>query len=395
MPSTNKRLRICIAVSKDEARLGPSESFLRAHINRIPGERFPLIGIPGARRQGVDNGPFLLSQSLGARAFRRGLREAFGVTIAGQDTHSVVRFLRRQHIDVVLAEYGPTGLGIQRACAEANVPLVTHFHGWDAYVLATDPAQAAHYRALFSQSQAIIAVSRHMGEHVKSLGAPPERVIWNPCGADPEKAVPASPADAPPTFITIGRAAPKKATIVTLLAFAQVHRNLPDARLEIVGAQLDAPTYQTLRALKIENHVAFLGAMSHEEVLERLSRARCYVHPSVTAPDGDMEGTPVSVLEAMAAGLPVVSTRHGGILDVLDGKGGGILVDEYDVTGTSDAMLMYGRQADRAAAAGLAGRGEVQRRWSIDRSISRLAQVVSAAAMRDHSTLLRLAGDSY
>ena len=391
MPGTNSPLRICIAVNKEEGRLGPSESFLRAHIDRIPGEKYPLIGIPGARRQGVDEGRFLLSQSLASRAFRRGVREAFGVTIAGQDTRSVVRFLRRQHIDVVLADYGPTGLGIQRACAEVNVPLVTHFHGWDAYVLATDPANAADYRALFSQSEAIVAVSRHMQQHLRTLGAPADRVIWNPCGADPEKAVPASPADAPPTFITIGRAAPKKATIVTLLAFAQVQRNLPDARLEIVGADLDAPMYQTLRALKIENHVAFLGAMSHEQVLERLSRARCYVHPSVTAPDGDMEGTPVSVLEAMAAGLPVVSTRHGGILDVLGGTGGGVLVDEYDVGATADAMLMYGREGAKATAAGLAGRSEVQRRWSMNQSVSRLSQVLGAAAAKDAPILSELA----
>jgi colanic acid/amylovoran biosynthesis glycosyltransferase len=207
----------------------------------------------------------------------------------------------------------------------------------------------------------------------------------------PTKAIPARPADAPPIFVTIGRTAPKKATIVTLLAFAQVQRNLPDARLEIVGADLDAPTYQTLRALKIENHVAFLGAMSHGKVLETLSRARCYVHPSVTAPDGDMEGTPVSVLEAMAAGLPVVSTRHGGILDVLDGTGGGVLVDEYDVTATADAMLMYGRDAKKAGTDGAAARRALASRWSMDQSISRLAQLVGAAASRDVSTIARFA----
>ena len=388
-------LRICIAINKDGATLRPSESFLRAHIERLPGQKYPLIGIPGARRLGVNEGRFLLSQQLIWRALRRGIRAVRGFTTLDQDTPSVVRLLRRERIDVVLAEYGPTAVSIQRACAEANVPLVTHFHGWDAYVLATDPARAADYRALFSQSEAIVAVSRHMREHLKSLGAPPDRVIWNPCGADPNRAIPARPAAAPPIFVAIGRAAPKKALIVTLLAFAQVHRNLPDARLEIVGAQLDAPTYQTLRALKIEEQVALLGTMAHDKVLERLSMARCYVHPSVTAPDGDMEGTPVSILEAMAAGLPVVSTRHGGIVDVLNGKAGGLLVDEYDVDATADAMLTYARDPDRAARDGAVARRELEIRWSMARSVSRLAQIVEASAAKDSATISRQAREEF
>ena len=388
-------LRICIAVNKHGATLRPSESFLRAHIERLPGQIYPLIGMPGARRLGVNGDRFLLPQHLIWRGLRRGIRAVRRFTTQEQDTPSVVRLLRRERIDVVLAEYGPTALSVQRACVEANVPLVTHFHGWDAYVLATDPAQATDYRALFAQSAAIVAVSRHMQAHLRRLGAPPDRVIWNPCGADPETGILARPADAPPTFVAIGRAAPKKALIVTLLAFAQVHRNVPDARLEILGAQLDAPTYQTLRALKIEQQVALLGTMAHDKVLERLSMARCYVHPSVTAPDGDMEGTPVSVLEAMAAGLPVVATRHGGIIDVLDGRRGGLLVDEYDVDATADAMLTYARDPDKAASDGRAARKELESRWSMVRSVSRLAQIVEASAARDSTTISRQAQEEY
>ena len=380
-------LRTCITINNHNGHLGPSETFLRAHIERLPGQIYPLIGVPCARLQGVGAGPFLLSQSFFARAVRRGLRTVWGTTVAEQDTRSVARFLRANRIDVMLAEYGRTALSVQRACAEADVPLVSHFHGWDAYVLATDPASAAPYRELFAQSEAIIAVSRHMQEHLISLGAPADRVIWNPCGADPEAAIPACPAEAQPIFLSIGRSTPKKATIVTLLAFAQVLSSLPDARLEILGAKLDAPTYQTLRALKIQNNVVFLGAMSHDQVLERLSRARCYVHPSVTAPNGDMEGTPVSVLEAMAAGLPVVSTRHGGILDVLGGNEGGIMVDEYDVGATADAMLTYGRDPARAASAGAIARRELQRRWSMARSISQLANILEASAARDKAKI--------
>src|SRR5690606_34822913 len=129
---------------------------------------------------------------------------------------------REQEVAVVLAEYGPTAVAILPACETAGVPLVTHFHGWDAYVLAGAPAQAASYKEVYEKSEAIIAVSRHMKAHLVSLGAAPDKIVWNPCGTDIGD-IPAQPDKAPPTFLTVGRPAPKKAVVVSLLAFAKVH----------------------------------------------------------------------------------------------------------------------------------------------------------------------------
>lgn len=387
-----ERTTLCIAINKSGSTLKSSESFLRAHIERLPFKTLALIGNPGIRRQHGDDGSYIQSRFAAARALRWGLDRSGLRSLASQDCAALARYLRANAVDVVMAEYGPSAIDVADACRQISMPLVTHFHGWDAYVLASQPEARSRYQALFEQSAAIIAVSRHMRRHLLNLGAPADRTVWNPCGAEPDP-TPGDPASAPPVFLSVGRPAPKKAVVVVLLAFAQVLKVAPSARLDLIGGHADQVATQLTRALGIQHAVTFHGPKPHAEVLQMMRSARCYVHPSVTAPDGDMEGTPVSVLEAMAAGLPVVSTRHGGVLDVLDGTGAGVLVDEFDVDATAAAMIEYARDPVRARTDGLGGRRQLEERWSMDRSLARLANVIDAARKRDRTTLAALAQD--
>jgi glycosyltransferase involved in cell wall biosynthesis len=104
-----------------------------------------------------------------------------------------------------------------------------------------------------------------------------------------------------------------------------------------------------------------------------------------------MEGTPVAVLEGMAAGLPIVSTRHGGIIDVLSNTTAGILLEEYDVRGTAAAMLEYAHDATRARRDGLEGRRLLQASWSMERSLAALSRVIDLASSGDHAGLAAMA----
>ena len=381
---------LCVVVNKPQSALAPSETFLRAHMTRLPFPTLSLVGGPGARRTDLGSGSFLQSRLLIARAARAVARRTFLSSVSSQDGRALTQYLRRKRVGVVLAEYGPTALTVARACSELKLPLITHFHGWDAYVLATQAAQRDAYQALFDQSAAIVAVSRHMQRHLIALGAPAEKTIWNPCGAEPDP-TPGDPATTPPVFLTVGRAAPKKATVVALLAFAQVLEKVPSARLELVGEHGEQVTQQLTRALGIQHATTFHGSLTHEKVLDLMRRSRCYVHPSVTAPDGDMEGTPVSVLEGMAAGLPIVSTRHGGIIDVLSNTTAGILLDEYDVQGTTAAMLQYAHDASRARRDGLEGRRLLEAHWSMERSLASLSRVIDLASSGDDAGLAAMA----
>lgn len=384
----------CVVVNKDEPALAPSESFLHAHIDRLPGRVISLIGPPCARYRDKGQGAPLLSQGFAGRALRRLPRTLGIATVTSQDERSVAHYLRRTGAEVVLAEYGPTAISVIGAVRRAGIPLVTHFHGWDAYVLAANPANGTAYQKVFRHSAAIIAVSRHMQDHLRRLGAPADRVIWNPCGPDVDTIPCATPRANPPHYISVGRPAPKKGLMVLLIAFSKVLEHEPAARLELVGVSDEGLPADLARALGISEAVRFHGFKSHAEVLRLMASARCYVQPSVTAPCGDMEGTPVALLEAMAAGLPIVATRHGGIEDVLAMTTAGILVDEHDAAATADAMLEYGRNPDRANDDGAAGRGIVRDHWAMQLRLNRLWEIVQCVRRGDDIALSDMARSS-
>jgi glycosyltransferase involved in cell wall biosynthesis len=173
---------------------------------------------------------------------------------------------------------------------------------------------------------------------------------------------------------------PKKAQAGSLLAFREVARQVPDSTLDLFGGgpMLDFQK-QLSRFLGIEDRVTFHGIADHKRVVDRLREARCYIHPSVVADDGDSEGTPVSVLEGMAMGLPVAATRHGGIRDVVRDGETGALVEEYDVESLAEAMVRYALDPDLAANHGRAGRDDVAKRWAMTHSLDRLAKILSEA----------------
>src|SRR4030095_662225 len=103
------------------------------------------------------------------------------------------------------------------------------------------------------------------------------------------------------------------------------------------------------------------------------------VQHSVVAPSGDCEGTPVSILEAGATGLPVVSTRHAGIPDVVIEGDTGFLVDEGDVAGMARHMIQIARNPRLADTMGRAARKHIEQNFSKDQRIKNLWSIIEGA----------------
>lgn len=185
---------------------------------------------------------------------------------------------------------------------------------------------------MFGTAAAIIVVSRAMQQRLLDLGASPEKVHYNPYGVDCERFGGAKPACAGTTFVSVGRFTENNTPNLTLSAFAKDLKDCEDARLVMIGeGPLREACQQLADSLKISGAVSFLGAQSHSVAEVEMKQARCYVPHSVVAPSGDCEGKPVAILEAWAAGLPVVSTRHAGIPNVVVGQETGFVVDEGDI----------------------------------------------------------------
>jgi glycosyltransferase involved in cell wall biosynthesis len=139
---------------------------------------------------------------------------------------------------------------------------------------------------------------------------------------------------------------------------------------------------EVARELGIDQGVDFPGSVDHVEVAAWMRRARCFVQHSLRAEDGDSEGTPVAVLEASSCGLPVVSTKHAGIVDaVVDGTGG-FLVEEGDIDGMARQMLRLVREPALAEKMGAAARQHVIANYSSERSLGSLRSVLLGASRR-------------
>ena len=357
----------------------PSETFIRAHVERLPAETVLVHSWPPS----VGPRPVL---SLPVRALYKLRRALFREGLERATTAAYVKAFRRHGVRAVLAEYGPTGVIVMEACRRLAVPLVVHFHGYDASVREVLEEHAESYPRMFEQAAAIVAVSRAMQRKLIALGAPAEKVHYNPCGVDCAEFKEAEPSSAPPVFLAVGRFVEKKAPQITLKAFSEAHRSFPAARLRMLG---DGPLLDECRALAQELGVAdavtFLGAQPHDVVREEMRRARCFVQHSIEASNGDCEGTPVGILEAGASGLPVISTRHAGIPDVIVEGGTGLLVDERDARGMAERMMRLIREPGSAGELGRAARRHIEANFSKEHSDGRLWAIIESCLVKQTS----------
>ena len=152
----------------------------------------------------------------------------------------------------------------------------------------------------------------------------------------------------------VARLVEKKGVEVALDAMRRLRDRGCEVELRIVG---DGPERTRIESLMRQwrlTNVSLLGALEHSLTRHEFSEAHLYIQPSVTAESGDQEGIPVSLMEAMASGIPVVSTRHSGIPElVIDGQTGH-LTAERDAEGLAVAIerLTRDRAQRRAARAG-------------------------------------------
>lgn len=149
-------------------------------------------------------------------------------------------------------------------------------------------------------------------------------------------------------------------------------------RYDVIG---DGPLRRQLENLvrqsKLDSIVTFHGALDGREIAEILDRSHLFVLTSVTAQNGDQEGTPVSLLEAQAAGLPVISTRHSGIPEiVMDGKSG-FLIPERDVHALADCLIRLLDHPELWPDLGQNGRAWVEKNFEASKCTDALLDIYS------------------
>ena len=291
--------------------LAPRSLIRRTHYFGIWGDRGNTILALRAVVENLARNPAGILRAL--REFRRG-------AISPEQLNLLVHFLARS-FDVIHCHFGPNGkLGCFLKGRGIPAPVVTSFYGYDVSLsLATGGRE--FYREMLREGDLFLPISDGFKSRLLALGCEPHKIVVYHSGIDlrafpfvPRRLDPGKPV----AVLTVGRLVEKKGHDYALRAVAKFAAVGRDIRYVIAG---DGPLSGALRAcaarLGIEGRVRFTGAVDHDEVRGLLSGAHLFLLPSVTARNGDEEGIPISIMEAQASGLPVLSTRHSGIPELV------------------------------------------------------------------------------
>ncbi len=291
--------------------------------------------------------------------------------------HFLAKVLKREKIEVILAEFAQTAVSILPAVEKSKIPLAVYFHGEDAYGAGFLKKYGKDYPRLFQTAKAIIVVSTEMKGQLERLGAPSDKIYINPCGADLAAFHGATPDKNPPVFVGAARFVEKKGHVVTLSAFQKVLTKCPEAKLVLIGdGPLMGACKLLCKILKISESVTFAGLLPPASVAEWMRKSRAFVQHSVVAMDNNSEGTPVSILEAGASGLPVVATRHMGITESVVHEKTGFLVEEGDVDGMAEYMIRLAKEPELAASLGKNAHDFIEKNYSLEKNLTALYDIL-------------------
>jgi colanic acid/amylovoran biosynthesis glycosyltransferase len=270
--------------------------------------------------------------------------------------------LIEHQITGVLAAFGTHGVSILPVCQELKIKLVVQFLGFDASTFLSYKRYINELQGIFSYSSNIVVLSDWMVDDFVRIGCDRLKIKKINIGV-PLDDLPLIEMDFCKTtnFIAMGRFVEKKAPLMTIKAFEICYQKDSNIHLYFIG---DGPLLEKSKLyVKMNNlaeNISFLGYQPQNYVKELVSKCHVFLQHSVKAANGDTEGWPVAIAEAACFGLPIISTKHAGILDQVVHGETGFLVNEYDYISMGESMLVLSNDRAKAKKMGLASRKHIE-----------------------------------
>jgi glycosyltransferase involved in cell wall biosynthesis len=306
--------------------------------------------------------------------------------ISHREVMEIRRVLEESEAQLLHIYFGHIAVHLLPLILHWHKPTLVSFHGADVLVELDRPHYRAATREMLAAARLVLVRSESLARGLVALGCPNEKIRLQRTGipvAEIAFRARAWPGDGSWRFLQAGRLIEKKGLVTSLRAFASFQKKNPAAAFTIAG---EGPMRETLcalaRELGIEERVCFAGFLTQTQLREEFYRAHIFLHPSELGGDGNQEGVPNSMLEAMASGLPVFATDHGGIPEAIDNQLSGVLVGERDHAALAQALFDWTNRPEELARLAQVGAEAVAQKFEQRAQVRALEEIYAEAIAR-------------
>lgn len=312
------------------------------------------------------------------RFFQRQWRRFLGkpAAITGSEHRQIASILEQEKAALLHVYQGHYAVELLPLLRRISIPWVVSFHGADATAEMDRPGYQEALTEVLNRCRLALVRSDSLARSLQNLGGDQGKIRLQRAGIPLKEFAYCdrrAPSDGAWRLLQAGRFVPKKGLPETLAAFAKFRGTHPRAVLVLAG---EGPLREELQhqaaTLGLEEAVQFPGHLAPVDLAREMHRAHIFLHPSKTARDGNSEGVPNSMLEAMATGLPVVTTRHGGIPEAVRDGVNGRLLDENDVPALTRIMVELSSDYPAALALGRQAAADVKAHFELSTQLKLL-----------------------
>lgn len=330
-----------------------TETFIKRYCLDLLPERTVLVHFyPGAGTWEIPGSVYSLPKATcgSVRAWKafRGIQKLCGIDGLFGDPYSsrsLAGFLKKNGVTCVFSQYLIAGWNVHSVVKDLGLRHVIRGHGFDLSSTLGDEKWRRRYLEI-CDVDAIVVPTPFQVERLRAIGMKSANLVSVPYGVDLPDSLgvssdPQNRDDGMIRIIAAGRFVAKKSPLAAVKAFLLAAESDPRLQLTFIGnGPMEAEVKRYVEQHDRKRQIRLVGAKSHAEVLQAMEESDIFLQHSITDPDsGDQEGAPVAILEAMARGLPIVSTLHSGIPFVVEHGRSGLLTPEGDVQGMAASIL--------------------------------------------------------
>ncbi|PLW79424.1 hypothetical protein C0585_07800 [Candidatus Woesearchaeota archaeon] len=274
------------------------------------------------------------------------------------------KIIKDKKIRILHASYLTDAFFFLKLKTITDTRLISSVRGYDFYSKDLD------YSKVFEKGDLFLVRSEIMKSDMIKKGCPKDKIKIHHSGVD-TAFFSYKKRDLPKNkeirFISIGRLIPKKGMIYTLKAFNLFNKKYPDSSLTIIGeGEEKKDLLNFIHENNLENKVILKDKVPNNKILDRLYENHIFILHSVTGKNNDSEGIPVVLMEAMSTGMPVISTFHKGISELIEQEKSGYLVKEKHAEGLFERMEYLYKNKDVWEKIGFSAREKVKKDFNID-----------------------------